>query len=133
LRTRRMREQALALYRARRRRRRGVRRNPALAHRGDNLLDGRGDRRDLAPGAGRRGRLRIDVRLVRLDRARRRLELREVAPRDGVELRDTPQVRVRVLVAVHVLLDDVVAELLARADLLDDPVVDRDDRRALAG
>jgi hypothetical protein len=45
-----------------------------------------------------------------------------------VDLLDLAEVRVRVAVAVGVLEDDELAELLRVAHLLDDAVVDRDDR-----
>ena len=48
--------------------------------------------------------------------------------RDGVDLGDLAELRVRVSVAVRVLEDDELAELLALAHLGDDAVVDRDDR-----
>ena len=48
-----------------------------------------------------------------------------------IVLGDRAEVRVRVAVAVDVLQHHVAAELLAVADLLDDAVVDGDDRRAL--
>ena len=52
------------------------------------------------------------------------------ALRHGVALRDAPEVRVGVPVAVDVLKDDEAAELAAVADLLDDAVVGGDHRSA---
>src|SRR5829696_5857789 len=88
---------------------------------------GVGVRLDLAAGGGGLGGLGVGPGL---DLAVSRLR---VVLRHRVVLGDRAQAAVRVAVAVGVLEDDDAVAAAVRADLLDDAVLDRDDRRAVLG